>query len=98
MPVRLPRMPLRRAPFHGVPCPRCGKGQLVEKSTKRGKIFYSCDQYPQCDFALWDKPVPGPCPRCDSPYLVEKKQRGGGVKVVCPVKGCGYVREEEEHE
>lgn len=82
----------------GVPCPRCGKGQLVEKSTKRGKIFYSCDQYPQCDFALWDKPVPGPCPRCDSPYLVEKKQRGGGVKVVCPVKGCGYVREEEEHE
>ncbi len=77
----------------GVPCPRCGKGSLVEKSSKRGKIFYSCDQYPQCDFALWDKPVPGPCPRCDSPYLVEKKIRNG-VKVICPVKGCGYVKEE----
>ena len=77
----------------GVPCPRCGKGSLVEKSTKRGKIFYSCDQYPQCDFALWDKPVPGPCPRCNSPYLIEKKSRDG-AKVICPVKGCGYVKED----
>lgn len=77
----------------GVPCPRCGKGSLVEKSTKRGKIFYSCDQYPQCDFALWDKPVPGPCPRCNSPYLIEKKSRDG-TKVICPVKGCGYVKED----
>ena len=79
----------------GVPCPRCGKGSLVEKSTKRGKIFYSCDQYPQCDFALWEKPVPGPCPRCNSPYLVEKKSRDG-TKVICPVKGCGYVKEDED--
>ncbi|MFT3957950.1 MAG: type I DNA topoisomerase [Desulfovibrio sp.] len=77
----------------GVPCPRCGKGSLVEKSTKRGKIFYSCDQYPQCDFALWDKPVPGPCPRCNSPYLIEKKTREG-TKILCPVKGCGYVKED----
>lgn len=77
----------------GVPCPRCGKGSLVEKSTKRGKIFYSCDQYPQCDFALWDKPVPGPCPRCNSPYLIEKKSRDG-TKIICPVKGCGYVKED----
>ena len=86
------------APFStGVPCPRCGKGSLVEKSSKRGKIFYSCDQYPQCDFALWDKPVPGPCPRCDSPYLVEKKSRDG-VKIICPVKGCGYVKEDGDAE
>ncbi|WP_300906792.1 type I DNA topoisomerase [uncultured Desulfovibrio sp.] len=85
------------APFStGVPCPRCGKGGLVEKSSRRGKIFYSCDQYPQCDFALWDKPVPGPCPRCDSPYLVEKKSRDG-VRVICPVKGCGYVKEDDGH-
>ena len=64
----------------------------MEKSTKRGKLFYSCDRYPQCDFALWDKPVPGPCPRCDSPYLVEKRGRDGSVKVMCPTKGCGYVK------
>lgn len=81
----------------GVPCPRCQKGQLVEKSTKRGKIFYSCDQYPQCDFALWDKPVPGPCPRCNSPYLVEKKSRAG-TKIMCPVKGCGYVKEDGDEQ
>ncbi|MDE6735745.1 MAG: topoisomerase DNA-binding C4 zinc finger domain-containing protein, partial [Desulfovibrio sp.] len=76
-------------------CPKCGKGTLVEKSTRRGKVFYSCDQYPQCDFALWDRPVPGPCPRCGSSYLVEKKRRDG-VKVLCPVKGCGYVRPDGE--
>ncbi|MBQ3059812.1 MAG: type I DNA topoisomerase [Desulfovibrio sp.] len=82
------------APFStGVPCPRCGKGALVEKSSKRGKIFYSCDQYPQCDFALWDRPLPEACPRCGSPYLVEKKSRDG-LATVCPVKGCGYRREE----
>ncbi len=84
------------APFStGVPCPRCEKGTLVEKSTKRGKIFYSCDQYPQCDFALWDKPVPESCPRCASPYLVEKKGREG-IRIVCPVKGCGYVKESDD--
>ena len=76
----------------GVMCPRCGEGRMVEKSTKRGKLFYSCDRYPQCDFALWDKPVPGPCPRCESSYLVEKRGRDGSVKVMCPTKGCGYVK------
>ena len=76
----------------GVMCPRCGEGRMVEKSTKRGKIFYSCDRYPQCDFALWDKPVPGPCPRCASSYLVEKRGRDGSVKIMCPTKGCGYVK------
>lgn len=66
----------------------------MEKSTRRGKVFFSCDRYPQCDFALWDRPVPGPCPRCGSPYLVEKKRRDG-VKVLCPVKGCGFVRDDD---
>ncbi|WP_300706852.1 type I DNA topoisomerase [uncultured Desulfovibrio sp.] len=85
------------APFStGVTCPRCGNGRLVEKSSKRGKLFYSCDQYPQCDFALWDRPLPEACPRCGSPYLVEKKSRDG-LKVVCPVRGCGYVKEEDDN-
>ena len=82
------------APFStGVACPRCSEGRLVEKSSKRGKIFYSCDQYPKCDFALWDRPVPEACPRCGSPYLVEKKTRDG-ARILCPVKGCGYVKED----
>lgn len=85
------------APFStGVACPRCGEGRLVEKSSKRGKLFYSCDQYPKCDFALWDRPLPEACPRCGSPYLVEKKSRDG-VKIACPVKGCGYVKEVDDN-
>ena len=85
------------APFStGVLCPRCGEGRLVEKSSKRGKIFYSCDQYPKCDFALWDRPIPETCPRCGSPYLVEKKSRDGGTRILCPVKGCGFVKGDDD--
>jgi DNA topoisomerase-1 len=47
----------------GVSCPRCG-GDLVERRSKRGKIFYGCGTYPQCDFALWDRPIAEPCPVC----------------------------------
>lgn len=81
----------------GVACPSCGKGRLVEKSSKRGKIFYSCDQYPQCDFAIWDQPLPRSCPRCGNPYLLKKKTRDG-IRVVCPVKDCGYIPDEDENE
>ncbi len=81
----------------GVPCPRedC-KGTLVEKSTRRGKVFYSCDQYPQCDYALWYWPVPEPCPECGSKVLVRKVTKTRGEHIACPVKGCKYVKEEEE--
>ncbi|MDH5527218.1 MAG: type I DNA topoisomerase [Nitrospirota bacterium] len=72
----------------GVPCPRegCG-GDLVEKQSRKGKVFFSCSNYPKCDFASWDKPVGEPCPDCDSPYLVVKKSGVG-----CPVKGCGFTK------
>lgn len=80
----------------GVHCPRCAEGMLVEKSSKRGKLFFSCDQYPKCDFALWDRPIPETCPRCGSPYLVEKKSRDGGTRILCPVKGCGFVKGDDD--
>lgn len=79
----------------GVTCPQCGEGNLVEKSSKKGKLFYSCDRYPECNFAIWDKPVPGECPKCGNPYLVEKKSRSG-LRIICPVKNCGYERSEED--
>jgi DNA topoisomerase-1 len=47
----------------GVDCPRCG-GDLVEKRTRKGRLFYGCANYPECDFASWDRPVPQPCPQC----------------------------------
>ncbi|MBU3934480.1 type I DNA topoisomerase, partial [Patescibacteria group bacterium] len=74
----------------GIKCPKCKKGEIVEKRTKRGKIFYACDQFPKCDFALWDKPLKGPqgeienCPKCNSP-LVEKAKT-----VKCSNKNCRY--------
>ncbi|MFP4475328.1 MAG: type I DNA topoisomerase [Desulfatibacillaceae bacterium] len=75
----------------GVKCPEkdCG-GELVEKKSKRGKIFYGCNNYPQCTYAVWEKPVARPCPDCDSPILVEKTSKKKGTFLKCPVKGCKY--------
>ena len=67
----------------GVTCPLCQEGQVIERKSKRNRIFYGCDRYPACDFTSWDKPVGRSCPKCDH-YLVEKKVRGGGKQVVCP--------------
>ncbi|MBI5138123.1 MAG: type I DNA topoisomerase [Nitrospirae bacterium] len=71
----------------GVPCPRDCGGELVEKQSRKGKVFYSCSTYPKCDFASWDRPVPEACPDCGSPYLVAK-----GQGLVCPNKGCGFKK------
>ena len=64
-------------------CPKCN-GKIVEKQTRRKKIFYGCDNYPKCDFASWDKPVNEKCPECNS-FLVEKKD-----KVKC--SNCDYEK------
>ncbi|MBN1283479.1 MAG: type I DNA topoisomerase [Proteobacteria bacterium] len=75
----------------GVTCPECGKAELVQKSTKRGKPFYGCADYPKCKFALWDMPVAGPCPLCGFPVLVKKpSKRGGEPHIACGRKGCKY--------
>ena len=66
----------------GVACPKCAVGELLARRTKRGKIFYGCSSYPQCDFALWDKPTGEKCPTCGS-LLVEK-----GKKIQCSNKEC----------
>ncbi len=80
----------------GVKCPKCAGGELVQKSTKRGKMFFGCDKYPNCDFATWDKPVAGQCPDCGNPILVEKySKRSGETSILCPVKGCKYKKKEE---
>ena len=78
----------------GVKCPEpdCG-GDLTERRSKKGRVFYSCTRYPACKFAMWDKPVPKPCPQCSAPFLAEKKARGGGSKLACIKKGCGYKEE-----
>ncbi len=76
----------------GVACPQDGcDGELVEKKSRKGKIFYACNRYPKCTYAIWDKPYPLACPRCEYPFLIEKKRRGDGDKILrCQQKGCNY--------
>lgn len=76
----------------GVTCPICHKGQVIERKTKRNRIFYGCDRYPECDFTSWDLPVGRDCPKSGD-YLVEKKVRGGGKQVVCSNEACDYKEE-----
>lgn len=70
----------------GVTCPKCEKGQVVERKSKKKRIFYGCDQYPDCDFLSWDKPIARLCPNCNE-QLVEKKSKKG-VTVQCIA--CDY--------
>jgi len=74
----------------GVVCPKCGEGALEEKRSRRGKIFFSCSRYPDCDYALWNRPVPDPCPQCGAPFLTEKTTKRKGTERVCVSEGCGY--------
>ncbi len=75
----------------GVKCPREGcEGSLVERTSKRGKIFFGCSRYPQCNYAIWDKPVVAPCPQCGSPFMVEKSTKKRGTYYACLSDGCGY--------
>ena len=69
-----------------IPCPKCAKGELVEKKTKTKRTFYGCSKYPECDFASWDRPVGSECPDCKHPYLVEKYNQKKGSFIKCP--GC----------
>lgn len=79
----------------GVTCPSCHKGQIIERKTKKNRLFYGCDKYPDCEFTSWDKPVGRSCPKCDH-YLVEKKVRGGGKQVVCSNETCDYQEEKQK--
>jgi len=75
----------------GVACPKVGcTGELVERRSRRGKVFYGCSQYPNCDFISWDRPLAERCPRCGSVYLLEKTSKARGRMKVCPNQECPY--------
>ena len=78
----------------GVICPKCGKGQIVERKSKYGKIFFGCNKYPDCDFVLWNEPTGDVCPQCGS--LIIKKTTKNGEKLECSNRSCGYKMESEE--
>ena len=70
----------------GVKCPECSEGEVIERRSKKGKTFYGCNRYPDCEFVAWGKPVPEKCPECGSPYMVEKWLKAGPV-LQCPERG-----------
>ena len=76
----------------GIPCPSegCG-GELVEKRTRKGKVFYGCSNFPRCQFATWGRPIQEQCPDCGAPFLIEKASRGR-VTLHCVKDNCEFKR------
>jgi len=74
-----------------VDCPQkdC-TGDIVERTSKRGKIFYGCNRFPDCTFATWDKPLDRECPVCGAKFLVEKTTKKRGTFITCLEEGCGF--------
>jgi len=75
----------------GVKCPNCSEGEVVERRSKRGKTFYGCNRYPDCDFVAWGKPIAEKCPECGSAYLIEKFLKSGAV-AQCPNSECKFKK------
>ncbi|KGL40000.1 DNA topoisomerase I [Listeria newyorkensis] len=77
----------------GVTCPKCNEGQVIERKSKKKRIFYGCDRYPACDYVSWDKPIARPCPKCNEKALVEKKLKKG-VQIQCT--NCDYKEQPQQ--
>jgi len=73
----------------GVTCPKCKDGDVVERKSKKNRLFYGCSNYPECDFISWDKPIGRDCPKCNH-YLMEHK-KGRSSQVIC--SNCDYKEE-----
>ena len=78
----------------GIACPECEKGQMVERRSRKGRTFFGCSTYPDCNFVLWQRPVAEPCPKCAAPFLTERVARGRRVQR-CWREGCDFSREAE---
>lgn len=85
--------PLVKPKALDIACPECKEGELMEKKSRYGKIFYSCSRYPQCKYALWDQPINEPCPKCGHPVIVEKITKRYGTFRKCPTENCDWKLE-----
>ena len=90
--------PLEKPKDTGVPCPKCNKGTLMQRKSRRGKIFYSCSTYPKCDYAIWNEPLSEPCPQCGWSVLTIKTTKRRGTEKVCPQPDCSFAEPYEETE
>lgn len=82
--------PLEKPKDTGIECPECHKGSLIERKSRYGKMFYSCNTYPDCKYATWNPPVAESCPQCKWPIMTIKVTKRRGTEKVCPQKECGY--------
>ena len=82
--------PLVRPVPTGIACPDCKEGEIMEKRSRTGKTFFSCNRYPRCRFATWDRPVAEACPQCGAPFIVEKTTKKAGTVRRCLSEGCKY--------
>jgi DNA topoisomerase I len=89
-----PKCKTTKAITTGIQCPECKQGELSEKRTRFGKSFFSCTRYPECKYAIWDRPMKQPCPACGHPFLVEHYTKKEGASIRCPNK-CGYESKPE---
>ena len=72
----------------GVTCPKCGEGEIIERRSKRGVMFFGCNKYPDCDFVLWNEPTGEKCPECGS--LLTKRSLKSGEVIECSNRSCSY--------
>ncbi len=83
--------PLVKPKTTNVRCPECQEGDLIERKSRYGKIFFSCNRYPTCKFAVWNPPIAEKCPSCGLSILTLKTTKRYGIQKVCPHKTCGYT-------
>jgi len=76
----------------GVKCPECSEGEVTERRSKKGKTFYGCNRWPNCNFVAWGKPVAEKCPECGSPYMIEKFLKAGPIWQ-CPNADCKHKQD-----
>jgi DNA topoisomerase-1 len=90
--------PLEKPEDTGVQCPECKQGNMLKRKSRRGKIFYSCERYPDCSYAVWNEPVNEACPECGFPMLTLKTTKRRGTEKVCPQQDCKYTAEVDDDE
>ncbi|NOQ51835.1 MAG: type I DNA topoisomerase [Desulfuromonadaceae bacterium] len=84
--------PLEKPKALDISCPQCNEGEMMEKKSRYGKIFYSCNRYPKCKYALWNPPKEEPCPKCSWPLTEIKTTKRWGTVQRCPQEECDWEK------
>lgn len=90
--------PLEKPEDTGVQCPECKKGSMLKRKSRRGKVFFSCEHYPECKYAVWNEPINHACPECGWPMLTKKVTKRRGAEMVCPQQECNFTAPMDDDE